>query len=314
MRSRATAEDAIAVTTEGLARGLSANSVRFLPPAARPAPDAAALASVALGERRFGTLVLGPRVHRWPYQSEDLDFTSTVARFLAEALDSIEKRCERDATARRELELRELAARAEARALRARIDPHFLFNALNTLADLIRDDPAAAERAVLDLSGVFRFALDASGRESVPVADEVEFLRAYLDIERLRFEGRLRYEIDFPDALNDRVIPPMLIQPLVENAVRHGLAPRPEGGTVRVSVRENDGRLTVRVEDDGVGFDVGGTAAQQGVGLANVRDRVTRFFGPEAWHLESRPGRGTLVELNLPAAHATGTAQPQEGA
>lgn len=222
-------------------------------------------------------------------------------------LENFERHREREAQERREQGLRELAARCELKALRAQINPHFLFNALNTLADLTQSNPAA-EKLILDLARVFHFALEATRSEMVPLVQEIEFIRSYLAVEQARFEEKLRYQIDVPEELHGCQVPPMLIQPLVENAVKHGISPRARGGELAIRVRLREGYLHVSVEDDGVGFDPSLlTEPQNGIGLSNVRERVERLSGPEHWRVESRPGGGTVVSFELRA----GTSEDQ---
>ncbi|MFH1502081.1 MAG: histidine kinase [Candidatus Eisenbacteria bacterium] len=201
----------------------------------------------------------------------------------------------------REERLRELAARSELKALKAQINPHFLFNALNSISALIATDPSSAERTLERLAGTFRGTLLASEKESVPLRTELELVDAYLDIERARFGERLtvRHAIA-PEAL-DAQVPPLILQPLVENAVRHGISPRVEGGTVSIEARVDGGTLRVTVEDDGPGMAGSDTelAMSRGFGLRNVRDRLaTRFGDLASFTLESEGG--VRVALAIP--------------
>jgi len=197
--------------------------------------------------------------------------------------------------------------RAELRALRAQVNPHFLFNALNSIAALIAENPAAAEDVVTRLADVFRHALTASGREYTRLADELEFLRSWLAIEHVRFGDRLRVVVDVEPGLDDVRVPGLLFQPLVENAVRYAVAPRPEGGTVTLSVRRDPSgeTLTAEIADDGPGIVPGATPAGNGVGLESVRERLRLGGRGHAFALESEPGRGTRVRVTLPIAPAT---------
>jgi sensor histidine kinase YesM len=144
---------------------------------------------------------------------------------------------------------------------------------------------------------MFRFALDATSRDEVKLGEEIAFIRSYLEIEQARFGERLRYRIEAPPDLLDCPVPPMLIQPLVENSVRHGISPRSQGGSIVVRTALHGGLLSVTVEDDGVGFLPG---QREGVGLPNVRARVLRLSGADHFHVESKPGAGTVVSLELP--------------
>jgi two-component system, LytTR family, sensor kinase len=195
-------------------------------------------------------------------------------------------------------------ARAELRALRAQVNPHFLFNTLNTIAALISENPAAAEDVVTRLADVFRHALTASGREHTRLADELEFLRSWLAIERVRFGDRLRVVEDIEPGLEDVPVPGLLFQPLIENAVRYAVAPRAEGGTVSLRVRRDPSgeTLTAEIADDGPGFVPGVRPSGHGVGLESVRERLRLGGAGHAFELDTAPGMGTRVRVTLPIA------------
>ena len=233
-----------------------------------------------------GYLLLGPRRRGQQYRSEDLTFLDAIAAQYAAMLESFEAR-----------HSQHLATVAELRALQAQINPHFLFNALNTLADMAHGQPAT-ERAILNLSKVFRYALDSTRRQVVPLRDEIASIRSYLEIEKERFEDRLQYKIEVPDDALDALLPPMLVQPLVENALKHGITPKSCGGSVLIAAACHNGRLQVRVADDGVGFDSDRTPPN--VGMANVRARVEKMGG--TWHLKSSPGHGTEIVFEVKLA------------
>ncbi len=202
-------------------------------------------------------------------------------------------------------------ARAELRALRAQIHPHFLFNALNTIAALIPNDPSLAEYVTTRLADVFRFVLRASEREWIPLSEELEFVRAYVDIERARFGDRVQAEEDItPEAL-DVLVPSLLVQPLVENAIRHGLAPQAAGGRVRIAARTDGDCLVLAVEDDGVGFDtvVRAGRAGDGFGLRAVEDRVRAMGDGARINIDSTPGRGTRITVHIPT-HVSASLAP----
>ena len=262
--------------------------------------ETAASVAVSTAEHSFGCLLFGERQRDQLYQSEDLNFLVTVANQLAGMLQNFALRDERAAQARREQELRELAAHSEVKALRAQINPHFLFNALNTLADLTHEDPQAAEATIVNLAQVFRFALEATNRETVTLGEELDFVKSYLEIERTRFEDKLRYEIHVPDSLRDVRIVPMLIQPLVENAVKHGIAPKLEGGSVVIRASVLGDSIEISIEDNGVGFQTTQSRKNHnGIGLANVRGRIEKLFGPGHWQLTSAAGCGTVIKIKL---------------
>jgi two-component system LytT family sensor kinase len=200
-------------------------------------------------------------------------------------------------------ELGELAATAQLAALRAQINPHFLFNSLNSIAQLIHVDPAKAEACVERLAEIFRYLLNRAEQEFVPLSEELQMTNAYLEIERARFDERLRVEtlVD-PSALR-QLIPNLVLQPLVENAVKHGLSRKVGPGTLRSAARLDDGLLTLVVGDDGLGMpsNVLADVFERGVGLRNLRARLERLYGPAHLpEITSTPGGGTRVELKLP--------------
>lgn len=190
-------------------------------------------------------------------------------------------------------------AEAELRALRAQIHPHFLFNTLNSIASLIVENPAAAEEMTTRLAEVFRYTLRASEHERSRFGDELEFLRSYLEIERIRFGGRLRVEEDIEPGLESAQVPSLLLQPVVENAVRHGIGPRVEGGTVRIRARREGVALAIEISDDGVGMNGIAATSGNGFGLHSVRERLRAAGHTDALHIESAPGRGTRVRITL---------------
>jgi hypothetical protein len=195
------------------------------------------------------------------------------------------------------------AAAAQLSALQARMNPHFLFNALNTVAALVRTEPAAAERVVEDLSDVLRRTLERSAASMSTVREEVDYVRAYLALEQQRFGPRLRVEWDVaPEAL-DALLPPLVLQPLAENALRHGLGSRIEGGTIRLIADVTADRLVIAVEDDGNGFSRGW---REGTGLGNLRQRLATTYGSEGTLTvsEHKPGSRVAVEIPLAASSA----------
>ena len=205
----------------------------------------------------------------------------------------------------REERLRELAARSELKALKAQINPHFLFNALNSISALISADPDAAQRTLERLAGIFRGTLLASEKETVPFRKEIELVDAYLDVERARFGARLKVEQTIDPAALELPVPPLILQPVVENAVRHGIAPKVEGGTLSILAEVRGDSLSVTVQDDGEG--TGLIELEEmlagGYGLRNVRDRLATRFGEGEWfRFESSRESGTRVELVLPVA------------
>jgi LytS/YehU family sensor histidine kinase len=209
------------------------------------------------------------------------------------------------ARAHQRIRERELAAAgAELQALRAQLDPHFLFNTLHSLTQLVREDPVATQDALQRFGEMMRYVLR-SGQESsaeVALEQELEFVHNYLALEQLRLGDRLRIiERIEPDTL-ELGVPPLLLQPLVENAVRHAVAPRRDGGMVCLFATFEHGQLMLSVSDDGDGADVGGIQKSGGLGLKAVARQLHAHF-PEAAELsiETQPHRGFEVNLKMPA-------------
>jgi hypothetical protein len=191
------------------------------------------------------------------------------------------------------------AAEAQLRLLQGQIEPHFLFNTLATVASLIDHEPARAKGTLLAFTDYLRASLVGLRRERGTVADELALAEAYLRVQQNRMEDRLRFEIDADEAARGAELPPMVLQPLVENAVHHGLEPQIDGGTVRVSARAEGRRLVIDVRDDGRGL---GNSTRKGTGiaLANVRERLAHHFGIEAEVQLTAAQPGTLARLVLP--------------
>jgi len=195
-------------------------------------------------------------------------------------------------------------ARAELRALRSQVNPHFLFNTLNSIAALIAENPAAAEDLTTRLAEVFRYALASSREETSRFGDELEFLRTCLAIERVRFGDRLRIEEAIEPGLEDVRVPSLLFQPLVENAVQYAVSPRAEGGRVRLEARREGDTLRFTVADDGPGMTAGAAPAGHGVGLESVRERLRLNGDGHALAIDSPPGGGTRVTVTMPLVPA----------
>jgi two-component system LytT family sensor kinase/two-component system sensor histidine kinase LytS len=224
-----------------------------------------------------------------------------------DALRWLHERCERDL---REEEIAKLATEAELRALQAQLNPHFLFNALNTLGYLMKAAPERARVTLLDLTKLLRAVLKRSGGDAVTLGQEIDLVEAYLSIERVRFEDRLRLRLDVPLSLRATLVPPLLVQPLVENAIKHGISTRREGGEIAITAGIEGGgvtgepeQLVIDVCDTGIGRSeteiLDGRA--RGMGLANIEKRLRAYYGELATlSLDSRFGRGTRVTLRLP--------------
>lgn len=220
-----------------------------------------------------------------------------------------------EATRKKEVERRERAelqanvdraererTTAELKALRAQVEPHFLYNTLSNVVSLIEREPATAKYMTERLIGYLRHTLDASRREHATVGDELAIIDDYLEILRLRMGERLWYEVAADDVTRALPLSPMLLQPLVENAIKHGLEPKIEGGRITVSAAVQDGRLSIVVEDTGLGFGVATDTAGSGSGLANVRSRLKAIYGDAARLSIEQPEAGTRIRLSLPIA------------
>ncbi len=241
------------------------------------------------GETRF--FLFGRRPGGRPYLSEDLDALGRLMEQVAEHV-----------THYRDLEMRRLVSQAELRALQSQIHPHFLFNALNSLYGVIPKQATGAREMVLNLADILRYFLQTE-KTWIPLEEELEIVRAYLEVEKLRLGDRLQIEIEVePPALRQQ-IPMLTVQPLVENAVKHGVARRASGGAVSVQVRLRDERLSVMVADNGPGFPVERESGKGlGVGLENVERRLQLCYGAGCdLEINSRPGE-TRVGFVAPAA------------
>lgn len=192
---------------------------------------------------------------------------------------------------------------ARLNALRMQLDPHFLFNALNTISAQVERDPKLTRSMIEHLGDLLRMSLETKDRLEVPLSEEMAFLDHYLAIQKIRFGDKLRIEIEVAPEVKYASVPSLIIQPLVENAIRHGISHRAAGGMVRVSAGRADGRLEIRVQDDGVGLPAEWTPeASGGVGLAVTRERIAGLYpnGESRFAVRNREGGGTEVEISLP--------------
>ena len=203
----------------------------------------------------------------------------------------------------RERELRELAVSAQLAALRAQMNPHFLFNSLNSIAQLISTDPAKAEACVERLAAIFRSLLKRTQADFVPLAEELAIAEAYLEIERARFGDDLIVTEDIDQRARTVLLPGLILQPLVENAVQHGISKKIGGGAVAIRAALENGDLQLTVHDTGVGIHAQQSVFERGVGLRNVRDRLVKLYGPAyAPAITTANGEGTTVTLRIPVA------------
>ena len=265
-------------------------------PALRQSPEfgwAEAVVPLRLAHRDVRYLLLGRRRGGRRYLSEDLQSLSRLTAVIQEQVERF-----------RNLEMQRLVSQAELRALQSQINPHFLFNALNTLYGIIPRDAFGARKTVLNLAEIFRYFLQ-SERSFIPLSEELEIVKAYLEIERLRLGPRLEVRIDVDDAALGVLIPILSIQPLVENSIKHGIAAKSGPGSLSLRAAIRDDELRITVEDSGVGVTAsqnGGDKSGAGVGLANVKRRLQLCFGPDADILIDSSSEGTSVQFAIPLA------------
>jgi signal transduction histidine kinase len=250
-----------------------------------------------------GISMFGPRAYGQGYLSEELKLLRAVAGHVAPLLENMQLHVVRRQQAVAEQELRKLATQAELKALRAQIDPHFFFNALNSVASLIGEDPGAAEDLVGDISELFRHAFRPN-REFITLGQEVELVETYLKVERARFGERLVFENSVSPLALAIKIPALSIQPLIENAVKHGISKSSLPGVITLSVSIDRDNLSVSVQDTGPGISPSELSDiySRGVGLSNVDSRLIALYGEGArLNIDSRIGQGARVSFVIPA-------------
>jgi len=223
------------------------------------------------------------------------------------AYENISNKLEQTAAKLAEKEVQEqtlmrLKTEAELEALRAKVNPHFLFNTLNSIASLIPEDPRKAEDVVQRLSNLFHYAFATNDTDVVPLEKELDLVGEYLAIEKVRLGDRLDYAFEKDRSLDGAVIPSMLLQPLIENSVRHGIAPKKDGGKIDVRCERRGERCSVEITDTGMGFDK--NEMKEGFGIGGVRQRlVLNYPGSHRFDVTSRPGHGAKVTMELPLKH-----------
>ncbi|HEU0016455.1 MAG TPA: histidine kinase [Longimicrobium sp.] len=191
-------------------------------------------------------------------------------------------------------------ARAHLRALEMQIHPHFLFNTLNSISELVHSDPRAAEQMIARLGDLLRMTVDGAGRQEVTLEREMAFLGAYLDIERTRFQDRLSVKVEIQPEAAQALMPTLLLQPLVENAIRHGLAPTARPGTLTITGRVHEGWLRLEVRDDGLGLPPPEQRRER-VGIGNTRTRLRQLYcDAHRFEVGPAPGGGTRVVVEIP--------------
>jgi LytS/YehU family sensor histidine kinase len=252
---------------------------------------AEAVVPVRLGQGNSKLILLGRRQGGQRYLGEDLDALAIAAAEISEQIESLRRQ-----------EMNRLVSQAELRALQSQMNPHFLFNALNTLYGSIPRESTAARRMVLNLADIFRYFLQ-SDKTFVPLAEEMQIVRAYLEVEQSRLGDRLSVEIHVEDAALPVVIPVLSIQPLVENAIKHGVAQRTDPGYIRIRATLQDGDLRVTVENSAAPATPSrvADAPGAGVGLQNVRRRLEICYGSASGLQLSFTPQATTAELSIPA-------------
>jgi two-component system LytT family sensor kinase len=205
----------------------------------------------------------------------------------------------------RELQSSQLEAQlahAQLEMLKSQLEPHFLFNTLNSIAALARNDGQAAEHMTLQLADLLRSSLDAVGVHEVPLSRELTFLQKYIDIQQTRFGDRLRVELDIDPHTLSALVPNLILQPLVENAIRHGIGPRRSPGLVRIMTRRDADEIWMEIRDDGVGLSgCDGRLPHEGVGLHNTRARLQQLYNHDhRLVVEDAPGGGCRVGIRIP--------------
>ena len=318
--------DVVTRVAETVRRALGASDVRLVPdgegtgmPAPPPAgavvraqgvePGRVAVVRLRTVDPPHPSLAIGSLVAGRRLLSDDLQWLEGVGRLTARRLDALRVARERLARDLREQEMERLAAQAELRALRAQLQPHFLFNALTTIGHLIQQAPPRALDTLLRLTSVLRGVLRRTTSEFATLGEEIDLITSYLDIEQARFEERLRVEIDVPADARSLLVPTLLLQPLVENAVRHGIGTRIGGGTVSIRARVDVPVLRIDILDSGTGFDMTRPRREGGVGLRSVSDRLRVHYGADAGLDDrERSGRGhTRVAPSARLGARTGT-------
>jgi sensor histidine kinase YesM len=266
---------------------------------------------LALGGILGGLISWGVNDLLFPYRISHPTIYMMVVAILAIifglaalAYENISMRLDETASKLAEKEIQEqrlsrLKTEAELDALRAKVNPHFLFNTLNSIASLIPEDPHKAEDMVQKLSNLLHHVLTESGTGMVPLERELNFVTEYLAVEKVRFADRLQYAVDRNPGLDGTCIPSMLLQPLVENSVKHGIAPKKNGGKIDLECKRTGNRCLITIVDTGSGFDT--ELTEEGFGIGGVRQRLDLIYpGTHRFDVTSERGHGAKVEIEIP--------------
>ncbi|MGO9012428.1 MAG: sensor histidine kinase [Bryobacteraceae bacterium] len=247
----------------------------------------------------LAALQLDPWNHYWPRLRFALLFGMVITLTFGLGMDFYEHvRSRLDLATLEEERVRKLAAEARLSSLESRIHPHFLFNTLNSISSLIPKDPKRAEDVLGKFAALLRSSLNASQMGLAPLGQEIQIVRDYLEIEKTRFDARLRYSIDVPAEMENLRIPPLSLETLVENSIKHVIAQRPAGGEIRVRAAVADGRAVLEVSDDGPGFAL--DSVPLGHGLDNLAARLALLFGGAARLEVARDGKLFTTRMSFP--------------
>jgi two-component system, LytTR family, sensor kinase len=252
------------------------------------------------GTTTSGSSLLLPRVENSLLAYGALFMLGQAARYFA--------LCQTRQVHASELEAR--LTKTHLQLLRMQLQPHFLFNTLNTVAELVHSDPDTADQMITRLGRLLRLSLDHAGHQVVPLRQEIDFLRMYVEIEQVRFQDRLQIVWDLAHDTLDAAVPTLLWHPVLENAIRHGVTPMAGRGRIVIASRRESGDLVLEIRDNGRGLPPGGVS-REGVGLRNIRERVGQLYGSRArFTLDSAIGGGTVATLRLPFIHCDGAHTP----
>lgn len=251
----------------------------------------------------FG-LVISPGRGRHTLFNAEVDFLREICLAIGRRLEAIDREKENIERARREAHLVKQLVEAELRALRSQINPHFLFNSLNSIAALIATEPETAEEMIVRLAKIFRHVLTYHDRPFSSVNEEISFLQTYLEIEKVRFGDRLQVNFEVEEAIAHLSVPTLILQPLVENSIKHGLGPKVGENRLTIRARQQANYLELTVEDNGVGADITKKASGQGgLGLRNVEERLqTVYHGDAQFSFASAPRSGSCAQILIPMA------------
>ena len=254
------------------------------------------------GEHPDSALVITTGARRHTLFNAEIDFLREVCLTIERRLEAIDREKENIERAQREAHLVKQLVEAELRALRAQINPHFLFNSLNSIAALITAEPEAAEEMIIRLAKIFRHVLTYHDRPFSSVNEEISFLQTYLEIEKVRFGDRLQVNFEIEPSISQLAIPTFILQPLVENSLKHGLGPKVGENLLTIRGRQLTDHIELTVEDNGVGAKVNSSGWNStGLGLRNVEERLqTVYRGDAQFSFESVPRLGSRAQILIP--------------